>query len=198
MPSSYDKINESFLKSNEWKDANVHFREMLKVAGLDRYEFSRAHDYNTNTPTIETAYVLKFGEVEVTRSAEAFKDFRFPSGDALTDDELNRIPELLFGKRGYPTYFCKKDKVLKKWPEFARKRLVDANMADVAAFEQRVVAQFQAVQTGEDLARDKKRFYERGVIDEIRKVVLKYYEKVGPEVIKEALDEVVAHAIMES
>jgi hypothetical protein len=29
-------------------------------------------------------------------------------------------------------------------------------------------------------------------------VVLKYFDRVGPEVVKEALDEVVAHAIMES
>jgi len=198
MASSYDKINHSFLKTAEWKDQVARFREEIKKAGIARWEFHRSRNYQTGMDEVSTTFILSFAGKELSRSAEAFSQFTFPSGDAMEDDWLMRTLDLNWATRACPTYFCKKEKAQKKWPEFARKQLVDGNMDVVGEYEKRVRSQFQQMSSSPELAAERARFYERGVIDEIRKVVLKYYGKVTPEVLKEALDEVVAHAIMES
>ena len=199
MGSSFDRINQSFLGTAEWKDLNAKFRETMRTATISRWEFSRSRNYQTGMDEVTPSFVLTFGGVEVSRSPEGVGDsFCFPSGDALEDGALNRVAEVNFGTRACPTYNCKKEKLLKKWPEFARKKLVDSNMDVVGEMERRVKLQAREILASPEFSADKQRFYERGVIDEIRKVVLKYYGKVTPEVLKEALDEVVAHAIMES
>lgn len=199
MGSSFDKINHSFLATAEWRDLQARFRETMAKARVSRWEFSRHRNYQTGMDEVSVSYVLDFGGTEVNRSPDALgPEFRFPSGDALTDELLNRVAEVNFGTRKCPTYNCKKDKLLKKWPEFARRKLVDGNMDVVAECERRIREQFVQMQASPELAAEKQRYFERGVIDEVRKVVLKYYGKVTPEVLKEALDEVVAHAIMES
>ena len=209
MASSFDRVCESFTRTAEWKDLTAKFREEMRAAGLVRWEFSRQRNYSTGKDEIVPRYILSFGTAEVSRAAEALGDgFTFPSGDLLEDERLNRVARVNFGTRKCPTYNCKLDKLLgevkkekapaTKWPEYARKALVEQNKDVVVEMEARVKAQFRHMASSQELQAERQRFYERGVIDEIRAVVLKYYGKVTPEVLKEALDEVVAHAIMES
>jgi hypothetical protein len=204
MASSYDKICASFLKTSEWKDLVAKFREEIAQAGISKYSFER-NSFGTNQhDSVHSFLHLKLGERSVKKNMDFFKQFKFPSEDLLQSRYFNHIPEQLFGKEGHPTYFCKKDKLIdgtkknSSWATFARLQILTDNVDLITEYEFRTQAQFQAMTVSPDFLTDKKRFYERIVITEIRDVVLKYHEKVGPEVIKEALDEVITHAIMES
>lgn len=192
MASSYDKINIALHKCSEWKDFTKAFRDMCEKAHIAEWTFDRGYDN-----TINTFFNIDYGtERRVQRSN--LISFTFPSGDVLTDRYLNTLVSANFGQRHCPTYFCKRDKVEKKWPEFARLKLVQENQTLVSEMDARLIAQWESMKNSPEIVASKQRFYERGAIDAIRAVVLKYYGKVTPEVLKEALDEVVAHAIMES
>lgn len=212
MPSSYDKICQSFTKSAKWKDLNAMLRQELAKSGIIRFEFSdrmpSLDTENNERDRVEPRFIMSLGEHTAKRSIGFFtgSNFFFPTNDLLPSDLLNPIAESLFGTDGYPTYFCSKEKLIEgskkgnstTWVEFARSTILESNKDLVTQFEARVKAQFEALVVSPEYLRAKKQFFERLVIKEIKEVVLKYYEKVSPEVMKEALDEVVTHAIMES
>jgi hypothetical protein len=193
MASSYDKINLALHKCSEWRDYTKAFREMCEKAHIFEWTFERRYDGGINT-----LFNIDYGTGAKPVQRSDLLGFTFPSGDALPDRYLNEMVSKNFGQRHCPTYFCKKDKVETKWPEFARKKLIEENAELVNEMDARLVAQWESMKDSPELAASKQRFYERGAIDAIRAVVMKYYGKVTPEVLKEALDEVVAHAIMES
>lgn len=206
MASSYEKICESFTKSQQWKNLNDEFRQDLTAFSITKYEFKERSYEEHPDKKVEPYFVLTLGKASSKKSPAFFADdlFNFPASDLIQTTVLNKIPDYLFGSEGFPTYFCKREtlmegsKKITKWADFARLRLMSDNKDLVAESAARVKLQQQTIIKSPEFARDKKRFYDRIVIDEIRTVVMKYYEKVDPDVIKEALDEVVTHSIMES
>jgi len=206
MASSYEKICESFTKSQQWKNLNDEFRQDLTAFSITKYEFKERSYEEDPDKKVEPYFVLTLGKDSCKKSPAFFADdlFNFPASDLIRTTVLDEIPDYLFGSEGFPTYFCKKDKLLEgskkitKWADFARLRLMSENKDLVAESAARVKLQQQTIIQSPEFIHDKKRFYDLIVINEIKSVVLKYYEKVGPDVLKEALDSVVTHAIMES
>jgi hypothetical protein len=119
-------------------------------------------------------------------------------GSFLPNDVLDPILTDLFGTKGYPTYNCKLEKAMEKWQAFARKTIRERNHDLLMEYATRCKLQMDAILASEGFAAAKKRHYELLVISDIREVVLRFYKKVGPEVLKEALDQVVIHDITES
>jgi hypothetical protein len=201
MPSSYDKIGETLTKSEDWKRLSSDLAKELDEAGITGHKCTTSQDYQTKDHEVVTRLVLSFGNESGQYGMEAFdhfKDFQFPANTFLTDDRLNALARKLFGTKGHPTYFCKLEKLEKKWPEFARLRFLSENKDAVEEYVKRVKTQRKKILASAEVQRDQKRTYELAVIEDIRKVVQVFYRKVGPEVLKEALDGVVMHDIMES
>jgi hypothetical protein len=200
MASSYDKIGESFVRSSHWKALAEKFVSNARALSQTTYDFaSRTDYYDDNNHVVNPVFSITFGSNAFAANDEVLtsSDFKFPAEKFLPDSELNEIVESLFGRPGYPTYNCKKDKALKKWPEFARKKLLADHADEVREYLRDVSSQVTHLLSTEEFVAAKKRHYERLVINDIKKVVLKFHKRVGPEVLKEALDEVVTHAIME-
>jgi hypothetical protein len=199
--SSYDRIGESFILSSNWKQLAEKFRANIAQGPRIRYRFSNFRDHNRDYDyEIVPRFIIMFGTNEFERSldiSEPCTDFTFPISRVLPDDELNEIVESLFGTKGYPTFNCKEEKARKKWPDFARTRLMQAFKAELDEYTRNVSSQIIQIAGTDEFIAKKKRAYELLVIKDIKEVVLKFHDKVGAEVLKEALDEVVTHAIME-
>ena len=196
--SSYDKIGLAFTKSSEWKRLVEGFRTKLTPAGIVKYACQSYRDHEHDDHAVHVKLVLDYGKKAFEKDSTQFENFHLALHLFVDDDELNQLAEKLFGSKGHPTYFCKKEKLLKKWPDFARSQLVVANKDLIAEYEARVCAKRLEMLQMPELEQDKKRCYELAVIHDIREVVQKFYRKVGPEVLKEALDGVIMHDIMES
>jgi len=205
MASSYDKVYESLTKTQMWKNLNEAFCIHLNECKLDFGEF-RYVTYGTaedDRQRVIPKFLLNFFGTKRFLEPDSLQGFQFSHYmSMLKDVELNFVPNQMFGTSECPTYNCSKIKLLEgnkkmtKWADFARVRLVQDNVALVSETSNRIKEQYLTIKSSEDFARDKERFYETIVIKEIREVVLKYYDKVGPEVLKEALDQVVMEHII--
>ena len=205
--SSFRKVFASFMLTSEWKQVNLEFCKALDEAYIDRNEFARFTNFGTNQPDIRVYFIVKYpvsesseqeSPVEIGK-VKSTEDFYIKTGSILAKDYLNEVVEKNFGKKkSCPTYNCREETVKEYWPEFARQALTAGNQTKVDACKDRIRALFAARVMGDELKADRQRFYERGAIDEIRAVVLKYYGKVTPEVIQEAMREVVITSIIDS
>jgi len=115
-----------------------------------------------------------------------------------SDQSLNRIVERNFGTKACRTYFCKKDKVEEKWPAYARAALRELLLDKITRTEEKLRQSMIDALNSEPFEQDRTTFFERGIAEDIKKVLLKYANVAKPHVLKMALDEFVAHEIMES
>lgn len=206
--SSFRKVFASFMLTSEWKQMNQEFCKGLDEAFIDRNEFGRYTSYagSLPQPAISVHFVVKYPipqayeqECPIEKgNVKSSTDFHIVTGQALAKSYMNEIVTKNFGKKSCPTYNCKVDTVREYWPEFGRKALMEANKAHVEACETRLRAEFALRIVSPELAQEHQHFYERGAIDEIRKVVLKYYGKVTVQVIQDAMREVAVESILES
>ena len=204
MASSYDKIHESLMKTEAWKTLNESFRERVAKASIGEYKFTY-NDYvrtDNDREKVVPRFIVDFWGPNAL-GPDSMEEFDFLHVSA-SPSELNRVVEMEFGTSSCPTYNCKKVKLLEgnkklhKWADIAYQNLLKNNNDLRLEHQERIQKQYLEIIGGEEFARAKERHYETVVIKEIRTVVLKYYDKVGPDVLKEALDQVVTHFITES
>jgi len=211
--SSYDKIFGHLAKCPEFKDVRASWAQRLSAVRFDRYEFQYLQVYRNgqNIKEVAVTFLATDGhKAYVTKDDRGCERISYGVNDEflLTDDEAKRVVDVNFGTKRCKTYFCKVEKVLKGderknhvrpgFAEWARKKLKAETEGQVVEAQARVVAEVEAARQSPQYAADRKRFFERQVIEEIKAVVLQYYDAVDASVIKEALDECVAHAVMES
>jgi len=211
--SSYDKIFAHLAECPEFKDARVLWRERVSRAPEVEYAFQYTMTYHKGEQEVTVSFKSVVdgvrSNVQTALDRGVWKvDFFADSEALLTDEEAEKVVRANFGTKRCRTYFCKVDKVIKGderrnhhkegFAGWARRKLREEDVLAIDDLRKRVIDRTTEILASEEFAKDQKRFFERQVIDEIRKVVLKYFDKVGPEVVKEALDEVVAHAVMES
>ena len=210
--SSYTKIFGHLAECPEFKDVRVRWTERLLSTKFERYDFQYQSVYRGNEHVKEV--VASFYATD-GRTAGVYSDkgvetihYSVEPDILLTDKEAEAVVKANFGTKRCRTYFCKVEKVIKGderknhrsdgFGAWARKKLLAETDVLVKEIQAAVVQGVRDVRLTDQFVKDKQRFFERQVIDEIKAVVLQYYDRVEPAVIKEALDEVVAHAVMES
>ncbi len=209
----FAKIFAHLAETPEFKDLRALWKERLEKVGGASYQFRYEKAYNTSGGTTEKVVRYFKAPVGTGEHQASFGDggevyFSVPAGLLLSADELNAVAKTNFGTKRCRTYFCKLEKVLKGddrknhkrdgFAEWARKYLAVESAEAMVDAANRVKESIRQQLGSPQYCADMKRFFERQVIDEIRAVVQKYYDKVDPSVVKEALDEVIAHAVMDS
>jgi hypothetical protein len=212
--SSYDKIFNHLIQTQDFAALKAAWHERLAKVGPVRYELSYVEDEQGKQEVRPQFYATFPDDLTVWSSGNVSKDVLVDG--LLSKDEIERVAKDNFGTERCKTYFCKLEDVLggrsegsKKVPEERRRKKVYSfvarvremleaeSKAEIDAARARLASSFHEAVDSEALARDKKAFFERHVIEQIKAVVLKFNDKVGRHVIKAALNEVIVHSLME-
>lgn len=204
--SSYDRIFGAITRSPRWKSYMESIRTDFEKVGIVDYTFDHHTNYEDgNNYAVEARFhigpILDV-KISVDEDSTLFADavsvnqIEWTLNKFFADEKrMDGILEGLFGTKGYPTFNCTLENAKKKWSDFAKKQISDELQPLKAAFHERVVAQKNSIMASEEFIKAKQRHYDLLVIEDIREVVQKFYKKVSPEVIKEALDNVIVHDI---
>lgn len=216
--SSYDKICKHLRQTQDFADfadkcfrimdaANVcgwEFRlggsEMEGTLGVKPPEWQLLIDwgkYDTSDDDVSER-LIRDGKDRIEKVAAEPGKWLFTMQVIASDASLNKIVERNFGTKTCRTYFCKKDKVMEKWPSYARHALRENLLDKIARTEEKLRQSMIDALRSEAFDQDRTTFFERGIAEDIKKVLLKYASVAKPHVLKMALDEFVAHEIMES
>jgi hypothetical protein len=219
--SSYHKVFQLLMATSDFSDVQLRAQQRIKNTAVVGYGFEyKEEGYNTGIFEVETFFKVQVLEASNPedpnsgiRAVGYNKDhngkrqfvFNCSMGEFAPDEELQGVVHRNFGvKKKCPTYFCKKETLCegtrkqKSFVEFAGNSISQEMESLTKEAVIRVKDQMKAIIHTDQYKADKKRFFELQVIKEIKEVVLRYQSKVSPEVLKEALDEVVCHAIMMS
>jgi len=213
--SSYDKIFGHLAGTPEFKDARAEWGQRLSAVRFDRWDFRYEQVYHPRTgrstqEVVAYLYATDGSRVYVTTESNGSEKLSFQVNKEflLGDAEAEKVVKANFGTKRCKTYFCKLEKVLNgddrknhrrdSFREWARKKLAAETEERIVLTQATVIAQAEEARLSAAFLQDRQRFFERQVIEEIKAVVLRYYDRVEAAVIKEALDECVAHAVMDS
>ena len=181
-------------------------RKRLEEAGVLGWRFQADHDEPTQLPRV----YIQFGFGDLDKEDRARPETQKPTDYTVQnwhftlEEELKKIVERNFGTKTCPSYFCKKETVKdgsKKDPSFvsrAREHLEKVLDTEIAAANARLRAEALATIESPECGAARQAFFERTIIDDIKLVLLKWKDVATAPVLKQALDEYVAHEIMES
>ncbi len=204
--SSYDKIARHLFTTPDFQDYVVIVRKRLEEAGVLGWRFQANADDPTELPRVYIQF--SFGDVdkdERTRP-ETYtpNDYNVQHWHFTLEEELKKIVERNFGTKTCPSYFCKRETVMdgsKKDTSFvskAREHLQKMLTIEIDEANKRLRAEALATLESPECSAARQAFFERTIIDDIKLVLLKWKDVATAPVLKQALDEYVAHEIMES
>jgi hypothetical protein len=205
--SSYDKIARHLFTTPDFQDFIKITRKRLEDAGVLGWRFQADNDEPTELPRVYIQF--SFGDLD-TQKERARPETSEPTGYETQDwhftleDELKKIVDRNFGTKTCPSYFCKKETVTdgtKQIPSFvskARDFLRKELSVEIAAANSRLRAEALATMESPECGAARQAFFDRTIIDDIKLVLLKWKDVATAPVLKQALDEYVAHEIMES
>lgn len=208
--SSVDKIFQHLAECPEFKDVRVLWHERLVAEPDIKYQFEYSKNYTKNTYEVTTEMHVKNGACSNRIHGLSDKNVEYTPNfvGLLTDDEALQVVKRNFGTKRCKTYNCKIDRIIKGddrrhhrkngFADWARIKLKEEFPQALEDHMVHVRNKTRSILNSEQFAKDKKKFFERHVIDEIRTVVLKYLDLVEIDVIKEAMQEVYVASIMES
>lgn len=216
--SSYDKIFGHLVKCSEFKDVRAAWSERLSAVRFDRWDFRYEQVYDPRTgrsrqEVVTYLYATDGSQIQIMTEGNGKRpseklSFSINKEFLLTDEEAAHVVKANFGTKRCKTYFCKLEKVLEgderrnhrkpSFREMARKELAAETEERIVLLQSTVVAQAEEARLSEAFLKDKQRFFERQVINEIKSVVVKYLDLVDGSVIKEALDEASCAVVMDS
>jgi len=190
--SSYTKIAQHLLKTKGFADYKKELREALPKAVVQKYTFQ---DRGAQVPTITLkAEVPGFMDVDFTDPTK----FEISMYKLATSSTLGEVMRSHWGRKECPTYNCKFDKATTDWVNTARDTLSFELKTEIAEAQEQIRAQGIALLEKVDLAAERKEFHDRIIVERIKRVLLEFKDVATAEIYKLALDEFVAHEIMES
>ncbi len=153
--------------------------------------------------------------VETVHGPSNIREWMISISRVVDEAAINQIAIKNFGNpKICPTYNCKLDKLLGKetgnengkksrsqenlWLKAARDHLAEKLMDKISRTQDKLRQSMQEMLDSPHFEQDRVNFHERGIADEIKKVLLKFSSVAKPHVIKMAMDEFVCHEIMES
>jgi hypothetical protein len=204
--SSYDKVYQSLYGCPDFQVYRERAHRIISALGPVSYRFRLHESQGHEVVAHHTFATLGTSEIGIYDTSEgrtlSRSDLQYSC--ILSSKEAEGVVEKNFGVGPCKTYFCKRETVLrgsKKQESFfdwARRSLLREFEADIEQASIRVASREADLLQSEQFQREMTRFFEVHVINQIRNVVLKHHKRVGPEVLKEALDQVITHSIMES
>ena len=201
--SSYDKVYERMADTKTVKALLAEIPLKLNDVHVLGVDFTlRRPDAIGRPATATPSFNVKVpGGVVHTENGQVYLDL----GNTITEKSTNAIVEELFGKPGgVPTYFCRKSVVLgedyrKGTHSFAawlRSSMRDKFDEDFARAQERVKEEVCDWKSSELVARLQREFLVKNAIEDI-KMALGAYDHLGKEVLKDAIDLYLCHAITE-
>jgi hypothetical protein len=136
----------------------------------------------------------------IARSTEKVEFNIYCTYDHLfSEEDIEREILPFFGTKTCPTYFCKREKVLKEMSDFIKREISkdEALVEARKAAEARIYLQAMELYTEGAVDRAIQGWYDDEAVKEIRTALLKFRD-LKADVIKRALDEYVVHDIMQS
>jgi hypothetical protein len=204
MGKSYEAV---YKRLAQMPDALRHlsrYESAVRSAGIISYHFELQRG---DVPTVSPWFKVDCsGEELRVRGGDRHVDFdvdRF-----IPREALEAVVERYFGAPdGVPTYFCKKETILKgkdgkrdrqesfrSWfQDYARDRTKDSRDAASA----RILAQMSAMSQSEEFLPDQNKALVRFAVDEIR-TVLKRYKTLGEDVLKQGVQEFIVEGVLDS
>lgn len=202
--SSYDRVCNTLMSLPDFAFAESRFRSCLEKIEVQAVRYTREIDYQKNITIVASFMAVcqvtgrKIAMPRYTVERNDADDVDLPLADFVDQDVLRHLVTDNFGKKHCPTFNCKEDKVREKLGKLANQRLEESNRQLVLDTKRRLLDAWREQLAAPEFREKMSRAYDEGVINEIKAVLLRYHEKVGAEVLKEALDQFVAHAILES
>jgi len=191
--SSFKKICRSLAVTPEFKDYKKRFKAAVEQAKITGWEFlDRGKE---KPPVIFTVEVAGFATLKISDP----KDWNPPLYQIASDKSLlDEVARTNFGKKHCPTYNCKFSKVGDHWPDHAREEIRTEMITEVQAMVLRIRDEVMILQSDPKVAHERQEFHERVIVEAIKEVLLRYKDVADAKIYKLALDEFVAHEIMES
>ncbi len=222
--SSYDKICVQLRQTKDFADYLNHAAKSLESVTLAGWTFEAGgydHPNNPrdakNIPPPNWSLLIDWGlTVDGKPNIEKFHGptegiWNLSIGYVCREPGLNSIVHKHFGQPSCKTYFCKKHTLLgltkdgssdsrgsNKWIPYAHNVISDALGREIEKAQDSVREQIQSAISSQEFIDARTQFHERGIIEEIKKVLLKFSGVAKPHVYRTAVEEYVCTEIMES
>lgn len=209
MASSYDRITEHVFQTPAWRALVAQAREDVSKPPMTAVvDYYCANDYVNGKDVRRGAHLFKatvriLGEVRTASASDAVH-YEMTGHGLFHHGMFRKVFDDTFGKPYpgrkklmVPTYNCKEDKAWDSFKGDAASRMCQDLGPELKALGAEIREQWLAT-TPEELAAGRERAFYAKAVKEIKEEVLKWVDKIPVHVLKEALDEVVVHAIMEA
>ncbi|MGH9917382.1 MAG: hypothetical protein ACRD6W_00705 [Nitrososphaerales archaeon] len=222
--SSYDKICKHLRYTQDFHDLTQQIFERLAKANIAGWKFRPGGYYGADDPSKrrnvappECEFLVDWGKNSDGSDrlqsvyAARFNEFLIKLEEIVPDDEIEDLARKLFGTPKCPSYFCKlnkllgrdekgerKDKLPNRWLEYAQHAIAEHLAGMISRTQEKLREAMRQAILSPEFAAERVHFHELCIAEEIKAVLLKFSSVAKPHVLKMALDEFVAHEIMES
>jgi hypothetical protein len=226
--SSYDKICGHLRETQNFHRYVEHVSRSLDEAKVAGWEFQPGGDEYASDPANRKyvasptwCFIINWGQDYLSDGVLTQKVSAIDSAgiaqweiwmeNICSNAALDKIAEDNFNTLECPTYFCKLEKLLgrdkdgtrnhkldHKWVIFARDAIKVSLAHKITSTQNRLRQEMLSALNSSEFEHERVTFHERGIADEIKKVLIKFSSVAKPHVLKMALDEFVTHEIMES
>lgn len=213
--SSYDRVNKLIAGTQEWRDLARSAREALAEGPVQtgvRYEYGSVWDpvAQKGVPQGKAVFwatvALPYDDKRlITLVSEKQSETSFSEYTLFENALFKPVFESCFGKPvvpgrkrlKVPTFNCKEDKAWDEFKSFARDQMGSECREEMRSLRDAVLVAWSRF-TQEEIEAGKLGAFHAQAVKDIKAEVLKWYDRVPASVIKDALDECIVHAIMES
>lgn len=193
--SSFDKISQVLVKTKEFEEYKKDLRAALETATITGWSFQ---DRGVEQPTVMLNVEVKdFYERSQIAGPETV--YLPPVYNLVKEEGLcDRVFKPNFGKKWCPTYNCRASKARDEFTTHAQNTIERDFKPLLEETRNRLKEQALVLLADPKLVQERTEFHERCVVEDIKRVLLKYKDIATSHTYKLALDEFVAHEIMES
>jgi len=209
--SSFDKVCKNITETTDFRDYVLRRSEAIDAAKVIGWKFFTSGDDYEGTKTPRGVELPNFqlqidwgksddgDETHETVWSSSYQSFTMDVDNITDSSDLKNIVRKNFGvNRKCPTYNCNKDKVLEKFPGFARSVIFQTLSDKIVKAQERLRIDMIEVVNSESFKRERIRHHELHIINDINKVLKKYGKLATPQILREALDSYICHELMDS
>lgn len=215
MASSYDKIARHLMGTPEAQEYLNEIRQSIERAEIVKYEFGLVRREGQPVQA-RCSFVVRAGTGSGSISKDQHGNWsNLSSWSFLHDDALKDIVDRNWKTKRCPTYNCKKDDAMHGKDTRDGERSVgfygamrgavdavcreelDSGETRLQRMNRRLHVQAEDVMASEEWKRDEFEYLRGHAVRDIV-AVMKNYDFLGKEVLREALDQFVMHQIMET
>lgn len=211
MASSFDKVCKHLTDTPDFKSYLLRIGEVLDQANICGWEFYDSGDVYGDTRGValpEYKFLIDWGKNPESQDMEpvliqkvwksSAEHFLIETDEFCAKSALLKVVRDNFGTKKCPSYNCKKDKVEEKFVTFARRMVSDFFLDKIDKTQTRLREEMKKTQESEAFKKARIAHHERYIVEDFKKMLVKYNKVLSPDILRQSFDEYVCHALMES